>query len=46
VPQLLPGLALVKLTNETVGQAKNEYEERLGVIEGQLADAKGGLHTL
>jgi len=37
---------LVKLTNEEIGQAKEEYEERLGVIEGQLADVRGRLHKL
>jgi site-specific DNA recombinase len=37
---------LVKLTNEEIGQAKEEYEERLGVIEGQLADLRGRLHKL
>jgi hypothetical protein len=36
---------LIKLTNERIGQAKDEYEERLGVLEGQLADARGRLHT-
>jgi site-specific DNA recombinase len=37
---------LVKLTNEEIGQAKEAYEERLGVIEGQLADVRGRLHKL
>jgi chromosome segregation ATPase len=37
---------LIKLTNEVIGQAKEEYEERLGVIEGQLADLRGRLHKL
>ena len=37
---------LVKLTNEEISQAKEEYEDRLGVIEGQLADLREKLPKL
>lgn len=37
---------LVKLTNEEIGQAKNEYEDRLYVIDGQLEDLRERLHKL
>lgn len=37
---------LVKLTNEEIGQAKNEYEDRLAVIDGQLEDLSERLHKL
>ncbi len=34
------------LTNEEIGQAKNEYEDRLAVIDGQLEDLRERLHKL
>ena len=37
---------LVRLTNEEIGQAKNEYEDRLAVIDGQLEDLRERLHKL
>jgi site-specific DNA recombinase len=37
---------LVKLTNEEMSQAKEQHEERLAVIEAQLADLRGRLHKL
>jgi site-specific DNA recombinase len=37
---------LVKLTNEEIGQAKEQYEERLAVIEAQLEDVRRRLHKL
>ncbi|MGC8576287.1 MAG: recombinase family protein, partial [Caldisericum sp.] len=37
---------LVRLTNEEIGQAKNEYEERQSVIDGQLEDLRDRLHKL
>ena len=37
---------LVKLTNEEISQAKEQYEERLAVIEAQLEDLRRRLHKL
>jgi hypothetical protein len=34
------------LTNEEIGQAKEQYEERLAVIEAQLDDVRRRLHKL
>jgi len=37
---------LVRLTNEEIGQAKNEYEDRLAVIDGHLEDLRQRPHKL
>ena len=37
---------LVKLTNEEISQAKEQYEERLAGIEVQLEDVRRRLHKL
>jgi site-specific DNA recombinase len=37
---------LVKLTNEEISQAKEQYEERLAVIEAQFEDLRWRLHKL
>ncbi len=37
---------MVRLTNEEIGQAKDEYEDRLDVIDGQLEDLRERLHKL
>jgi site-specific DNA recombinase len=37
---------LVKLTNEEIGRAKEQYEERLAVIEVQLEEVRRRLHKL
>ncbi len=37
---------LVKLTNEEIGQAKDEYKAKLAGIEGQLDDLRERLHKL
>jgi hypothetical protein len=34
------------LTNEEIGHAKDQYEERLGVIEAQLEALRRRLHKL
>ena len=37
---------LVKLTNEEISQAKEQYEERLDVIEAQVEDVRRRLNKL
>jgi site-specific DNA recombinase len=37
---------LVKLTNEEISQAKEQYEEKLAVIEAQLEELRRRLHKL
>jgi hypothetical protein len=37
---------LVKLTNEEISEAKEQYEERLAVIEAQVEDVRRRLHKL
>jgi len=37
---------LVRLTNEAINQAKDQSQEQLTVIAGQLAEAQGRLHKL
>jgi site-specific DNA recombinase len=37
---------LVKLTNEEISQAKEQYEERLAVIEAQVEEVRRRLHKL
>src|SRR5262245_47508106 len=37
---------LVKLTNEEIGQAKEQYEERVALIEAQVEDLRRRLHKL
>lgn len=37
---------LVRLTNEEIGQAKDEYQERLAAVDGQLEDLRGRLYKL
>ena len=37
---------LVRLTNEEISQSKDEYEERLAIIDGQLEDLRERLNKL